>query len=372
MAIIGVDLGATNVRAAAVDLKTGRITSDVVKVALYGTKSRNIITRIMEVGHRVNNVSIDTELALTIFTDSIKNIFSAIDEVKANVGNVQGIGIGSPGPLNPETGIIGPDENALPPNLWGWNSVNLIEMISQRYGVAAKVNGDVRIQAQGEHKYGAGKGLNTFLMLAPGTGCGAGIIEDGKLKNGGYHSAGEVWKIPVYRPELGMHKTLHIPQIFDHYGAIEGVARILIENVKAKYLKGVSHLQDGSTLHIDEMAKEHLTKLFPEVNAKNIADAADANHNTYEYSSEAHTLAKRAFNDYGTTMGRVLSGPLAAMNAEALILGGKGGLHLELFKKPLEEALRGSIIYADKLEVKKATLDENQIGIIGSASLFSD
>ena len=246
MIVIGVDIGATNIRVAPVNISNGELIEEPKIADLYSAQSREIIRQLRKEGHTQNNHLLPATEAEKLYSDSINNILSIIDQVVKRHPDISGIGIGCPGALDPSTGIVGCDENALPPNLWGWNNVNLVQIIQQKFHVDTKINGDVRVQAWGEHQHGSAKGIDTFLEVAPGTGFGCGIVENHKLKDGIYHCAGEIWKLEVYRPELGRHAELHVPHIFDFYGSIEGVTRILIENKVADYMDKGYNFKDAN------------------------------------------------------------------------------------------------------------------------------
>lgn len=115
-------------------------------------------------------------------------IVRIVNEAIADAGGVtiRGIGVGSPGPLNPATGVI-----IDTPNL-GWKKFPLGEVLSAAFGVPVAVDNDVNLGTYGEWVFGKVKNCQNVLGLFPGTGIGGGIIIDGKLYHGASGSAGEV------------------------------------------------------------------------------------------------------------------------------------------------------------------------------------
>ena len=68
-----------------------------------------------------------------------------------------------------------------PPNLPGWDNVEIVKQIEAHYGVPAHLQNDANACAVAEWKFGAGKGTRNMVFLTFGTGLGAGLILDGKL-----------------------------------------------------------------------------------------------------------------------------------------------------------------------------------------------
>jgi glucokinase len=104
-----------------------------------------------------------------------------------------GIGIGVPGTVDAETGIIGPDIHYVPELA----SMPLGDTIHKRTGVPVFVDNDVNVLALGEWMFGAGKGARSLVVLALGTGVGGGIILDGRLHRGHGGFGGELGHVPV-------------------------------------------------------------------------------------------------------------------------------------------------------------------------------
>ncbi|HCN77765.1 MAG TPA: transcriptional regulator [Verrucomicrobiales bacterium] len=130
-----------------------------------------------------------------------KKIVNAIHEAIAEAGvdpaGLQGIGIGCPGLVNPERGIL---INA--PNL-GWNNMGLAGILKNAFNKPVAVLNDVDAGTFGEYKLGAGKGARSLLGVFPGTGVGAGFVYDGRLIMGRTVSAMELGMIYLPGTHLG-------------------------------------------------------------------------------------------------------------------------------------------------------------------------
>jgi glucokinase len=124
----------------------------------------------------------------------LDRISEGIAEILVEGGSqIAGIGIGSPGQVDPVKGTV---RNAV--NL-EWTDVALRDEIRQRLAadVPILVDKDANAAAVGELYFGAGKGYTDFVLLAIGTGLGAGCITDGKVLHGGSANALEVGHISL-------------------------------------------------------------------------------------------------------------------------------------------------------------------------------
>ena len=92
---------------------------------------------------------------------------------------LDGIGIGCPGPLNPLTGVIG-DVGTLPT----WQNGNLVTGLEQEFGLSVAVENDADAAALAEHAWGCAVGVPNYIYVTLSTGIGAGIVLGGKLYRG--------------------------------------------------------------------------------------------------------------------------------------------------------------------------------------------
>ena len=104
-----------------------------------------------------------------------------------------GIGVGVPGVVDAARGTIG-DEAPHVPELAG---VDLARVLRERFGLPAFVDNDVNALALGELTFGLGRGARSLVVLAAGTGFGAGIVLDGRLVRGAHGFGGEFGHAPV-------------------------------------------------------------------------------------------------------------------------------------------------------------------------------
>jgi glucokinase len=163
--IIGVDLGATNIEAAAV--RDGEVLTSKKKKTRPEKGVEGVIDRIEK---------------------TIRKVF---DKMDADAGDFAAICIGAPGAVDTETGIV-----RSAPNL-KWDDVPLGEVLHDRFGLPVMVDNDVNIGVVGEHVHGAGQGALDMVGIFVGTGIGGGLILDGTPHHGWRGAAGEVGHVIV-------------------------------------------------------------------------------------------------------------------------------------------------------------------------------
>lgn len=164
--IVGVDLGGTNIVAGAL-AEDG---SDVVALRSEPTRADQgadaVVDRIIRM--------IDTVIAETIA------------HTGARREDVIGVGVGAPGPLDREKGIV-----VTTPNL-GWTNFPLRDVIAERVRIPVRIDNDANCATLGEWWLGAAKGANNVIGMTIGTGIGGGIILGGRLYHGSSDVAGEI------------------------------------------------------------------------------------------------------------------------------------------------------------------------------------
>jgi len=116
----------------------------------------------------------------------------AMESGGAATGDVLGAGIGSPGPLDIEAGIV-----LATPNIEGMNNVPLRDMVSEELGLPVVLENDANAAAYGEFICGAGRTAGDMVMLTLGTGVGGGVVVDGKLLHGAHGMGAELGHIIV-------------------------------------------------------------------------------------------------------------------------------------------------------------------------------
>lgn len=121
----------------------------------------------------------------------VKTIRDALAEAKVDASRLAGIGVGCPGPLDLDAGIV-----VDAPNL-GWKNVALRDYLQQKFGCPAVIANDVDAGVFGEYRFGAGRGARCVLGVFPGTGIGGGCVYEGKILRGRNRSCMEIGHVQV-------------------------------------------------------------------------------------------------------------------------------------------------------------------------------
>ncbi len=163
--IIGVDLGGTNI-------VVGALSEDGNREVGFHTEPTNV-------ARGADGV---TDQIAAMIAKVIADLSKRCD---AHRDDILGVGIGAPGPLERERGIV-----VVAPNL-GWRDYPLRDRVIDRVGLPATLDNDANCATLGEWWRGAARGSRNVLGLTIGTGIGGGIVLDGQLYHGASDVAGE-------------------------------------------------------------------------------------------------------------------------------------------------------------------------------------
>ena len=162
---IGIDLGGTNLRAAAID-RTGKMLQKISGSAHFSSGRDAVVD------------------------DMVTSIRSL--RLQCGADGLAGVGVGAPGFIILKTGVV---TNAH--NLPGFENFPLRDAIERDLGAPVILENDANAAALGEKWIGAGRDHDDLALLTLGTGVGGGIIQGGKVLHGFVGMAGEVGHITV-------------------------------------------------------------------------------------------------------------------------------------------------------------------------------
>ena len=185
--VLGVDLGGTQIRAAA----------------------------ILPTGERLGRRSVATPLAggpEAIYAGCADLLRGVIADLPGGVRDrLVAIGISSMGPVDPWRGVI-----VDPPNVVALRDAPLADEIEARLGLPTYLERDTNVAALAEHWLGAARGCHDFLYVTVSTGLGGAIWRDGHLMRGPDGTAGEIGHIsliPGGGPRCGCGSAGHLEAI---------------------------------------------------------------------------------------------------------------------------------------------------------------
>lgn len=294
------------------------------------------------------NIKISAKEKFATFVGNPKKTINTFFEVSKKIlkkakltkSDISAIGISCGGPLDSKRGVV-----MSPPNLPGWNNIEIVKMFEKEFGVKTLLQNDANACALSEWKFGAGRGLDNVVFMTFGTGLGAGLILDGKLYSGTNDNAGEVGHVRLADfGGTGYGKC----GSFEGFCSGSGIAQI-------GKMKAMEKLQMGQTV---AFCKD--LSALNDINAKVIADCAD----------KGDALAKEVYAISGHYLGIGLSMIIDILNPQAVIIGSiftrsKKLLWSEAKKVIDKEALP---VAAKVCKVLPAALGEN-IGDFAALSL---
>lgn len=309
---IGVDLGGTDIKVAVVDCEGNVLYFDCVPTEAH-----------KGYGHTINNI--------------IKAINNILQKNNLDISQIEGVGIGCPGQVDPQSGLV-----KFLPNIPGWINIELAEILEKELQIKAGVDNDVRCAALGEHRFGAGKGCDNLVCITVGTGIGSGIILNGELIRGANSSAGEIGHM-VLRDTGGNFCGCGSTGCFETLASGPSIVEMA-----EKYIMG------GKSSKFRELAGDD--PITPEI----VARAAG-------FGDE---VAKAIYKTAGYWIGIALTNVVNLLNPEIIIIGGgvakSGNLLLDPVRKTVEE--RALKTATENLQIVEAQLGNNA-GVIGASLL---
>ncbi len=260
-----------------------------IAVDLGGTNLR--IAAVSDAGKMLEKVTTGTEVQLGR-DHVIREMTEAIQSLTTkyrSAGDLAGIGIGVPGFIDMDTGII-----AESPNLPGWAKFPVRQEIEKRLGTKVILENDANAAAMGEKWLGAGRNTDHMAMYTLGTGVGGGIVLNGRLWHGINGMAGELGHFNV---EAEGH-----PCGCGSRGCLE---------------------QYASATAIVRMAHEEVAS----GNAPDLADSARGDveftsRGIYQLSVQGHPSAQRIYQRVGRALAIGIGGMVNALNLPMYVIGG--------------------------------------------------
>ncbi|MGD2135812.1 MAG: ROK family protein [Gemmatimonadales bacterium] len=219
--IVGVDVGGTNVVVGTVP-EDGRTVYGLVKERTDNTNGgRAVVAQIARM---------------------VAHSLAAMREKLDDEVDVAGVGIGSPGPIDIQAGVV-----LLSPNL-GWRDFPLRDLVSEATGLPATLDNDANCAIFGEWWRGAARGGRVVVGLTIGTGIGGGIVIDGEIFHGATNIAGEVGHMSI--DSTGRRCNCGNYGCLEAYASGSAIAARAIEGIEAGADTSLPDLVDGDLAHV--------------------------------------------------------------------------------------------------------------------------
>ena len=245
--------------------------------------------------HGMRSIPTSPELGAEGVTDRIVGLIEGVildtmHQTDAKREDFIGIGIGAPGPLDREKGLV-----IVAPNL-GWRNYPLRDRISGRLGLPTTLDNDANCATLGEWWQGAARGGHTVIGMTIGTGIGGGIIIDGRLFHGASDVAGEIGHTTI---DLnGRHCKC------GNYGCLEAYASGPAIAVRAR----------------EVLVREETASLIPSMVNGKLEDVTA--ETVYQAASQGDAVANEIVRDTARYLGVGIANLLNILNADVVVVAG--------------------------------------------------
>jgi len=268
-----------------------------------------------------------------ILSDIAVAINAKMAEYDITKDDVQGVGIGVPGPVKSD-GTVNTCVNL------GWGVFNVAKELEGKIGIPVKVGNDANVAALGEMWMGAGKGRKNIVMVTLGTGVGGGIIVDGKMISGSHGAGGEIGHIMVNEDET-VACNCGKKGCLEQYTSATGIVRL-------------------AKLKLEETKEETTLRNFDPLTAKDIFDEAKNG------DVVASALVEHVCNILGSAMANIAG----VCDPEAFVIGGGVSKAGTIITDTAKKYYSAKAFHACReAEFVIATLG-NDAGIYGSCQLI--
>jgi glucokinase len=316
--VIGVDLGGTNIVAGAMPEDGSREIAVRTEPTRADQGAEAVVDRIARMIHTV--------------------VAETIAETGAKRDDFAGVGIGSPGPLDRERGIV-----IVTPNL-GWRNFPLRDEVSSRVGLPATLDNDANCATLGEWWCGAAKGARHVIGMTIGTGIGGGLILDGRLFHGASDVAGEIGHTTIdstgRRCKCG------------NYGCLEAYASGPAIAERAR-----EALAGGESSVLTQLVEGDLTRITAQL--------------VYEASKKDDDVARQVVRETATFLGAGVANLLNIFNPDVVVIAGGVTQAGEPLFEPLRAEVRRRAFRpaVEACKILPGTL-RGSAGVVGAVATF--
>jgi predicted NBD/HSP70 family sugar kinase len=249
-----------------------------------------------------------------------------------------GLGVASPGPLDPENGVL-----YEPPGFKNWEEVPIKQMLEDSTGYPVLVDNDAMAAAVGERWVGKARGTDNFAFVYSGWGLGAGLFLEGHIYRGATGTAGEFGHTPLDpngpECECGNRGCLVL------YCAPREIILAVERRLRAGESSSLVPVQLKNLDRLDLAAIRAAALAGDRVAAEELAAS-------------------------GRMLGRAVVGMVNLLDLQMVVLGGKAlGEAAYIYRREVEEALR-KILYPERREVRVELSGAGEdAGAVGAASV---
>jgi len=265
-------------------------------------------------------------------------VFSLIEQLLEASGTpIHGIGIGTPGLMDPINGVIHQAVNL------NWRNLPFRRLLEERYNLPCYIANDCQAAALGEYTFGGNSNTSNLVVVKVGRGIGSGIVLNGQLYYGDGYGAGEIGHLVVI--EDGE------PCACGNRGCLETVAST---KMLVKHARKIASSDPKSLLHQFVSGTE-------EINTEIVEQAF--------YAGDVDL--RNIIVDAGKHLGIAIANLVNVLNIQHIVIAGSMARFGEVFLEPIQHMMREYSMssLADETEVTISSLGQD-IVIKGAASLL--
>ncbi len=268
-------------------------------------------------------------------------LFGRLVEEHEAPGELWGMGIGVPGPVEFRTGLP-----ISPPIMPGWEGYPVREHFADRYEVPVWVDNDVNIMALGEWRAGLAQGHDDYLFVKVGTGIGCGLVSNGRIHRGAQGSAGDIGHVQVAADEQQICRCGKVDCLESHAGgaALAREGTRLAESAESERLATI-------------LAKHGRITAREVIRAARVGDPASV----------------RLLDHSARLVGQTLAGLANFCNPSLIVIGGGVAHAGDAYLAKIRQVIyaRSTALATRELLVQLSRLG-NRAGVIGGASMVLD
>jgi glucokinase len=302
--VIGVDLGGTNLRTALLSLD-GDILDKRKEATNAADGWKKVVARLVDNITKQRDIAIQRGLRVTA------------------------VGVGAPGVIRMDTGVV-----VKSPNFPDWNNLPLRDELEKALRIPVVIENDANAAALGEQWRGAGRGINSMILLTLGTGVGGGIVLDNKIWQGADGMAGEVGHMTLVPDgrQCGCGNT----GCLEMYASARGIVQ--------------SYREASGTLEYTSSSELTSAQI-------------------YQKARNGERIARQVMKDMGSMLGIGIANLINIFNPNMIVIGGGvkeawdlfiGATHEEIMKRAFQ-------VPAERTEIVPSLLGDDA-GMIGAAA----
>jgi glucokinase-like ROK family protein len=269
--------------------------------------------------------------------EALEGVYDLIEKLLgAATSPIIGIGIGAPGIMDSDNGIV-----RMAVNL-NWKDLPLVDILQDKYQIPVYIANDSQVSALAEFKFGEGEKGANLLVVKIGRGVGSGIVINQQLFQGDSFGAGEIGHIKVDQDGVECR--------CGNFGCLE--TRISSRAVR-KFAAEIAAQDENSLLK--QFIEENQVITTETVHAAFLA----GEHDVVEF-----------IHDVGVCLGQALSYVVSVLNINRVVIAGSVSIFGEGIIDPALKELKGSVLstIADEVEINASSLGE-EIVILGAAGM---